>query len=118
MRANRKRKIRIEMCLTEDENDVFLQRMQDAKTQNRDTYLRKMALTGYILNLDTSEVRETLRLLANATSNINQIAKRVNETRSIYATDMIQLREEVSNLRLQVSDALKVFGKAKKLLDL
>lgn len=114
----RKRHIRIVMRLSEEEQDILLQRMRDSGMDNREAYLRKMALTGYILNLDTSEVRETLRLLANATSNINQIAKRANETRSIYAADMIQLREEVGNLRSKASDAFKVFGKVKKLLDL
>ena len=85
---------------------------------NKDSYLRRMALTGYILRIDMSEVRETLRLIANATSNINQIAKRANETRSIYSADMIQLREEVGGLRSQVSDALKVFRKVQKLMEL
>jgi hypothetical protein len=92
--------------------------MQDTGIQNMSAYIRKMALTGYILRMDLSEVRETLRLVANATSNINQIAMRTNETRSIYASDMIQLREEFSNMRKQVSDALKVFWKVQKFLDL
>ena len=85
---------------------------------NQEKYIRKMVLTGYILRLDMSEVRENLRLIANATSNINQIAKRVNETRSIYASDMIQLRQEVGSLRSQVSDALKVYAKVRKFMDL
>ena len=118
MSANRKRKVRIEMRLTEDEHDVLLQRMRDVGMQNKDAYLRRMALTGYILRLDMSEVREALRLLANATNNVNQVAKRANETRSRYAVDMIQLREEVGKMRLQVSDVMKVFGKVRKLLDL
>jgi hypothetical protein len=118
MSANRKRKIRVEMRLTEDEHDVFLRRMRDLGMLNKDSYLRRMALTGYIIRLDMSEVRETLRLIANATSNINQIAKRANETRSIYASDMIQIREEIGNLRLQVSNALKVFRKVQKLMDI
>ena len=118
MSANRKRKIRVEMRLTEDENDIFTKRMRDTGIQNRDAYLRKMALTGYIVRLDMSEVREALRLLANATNNINQVAYRANETRSIYAADMIQLREQVGNMRSQVSDLVKVFAKVKKLLDL
>ena len=118
MGVNRKRKIRIEMRLTEDEHDVFLQRMRDLGISNKDSYLRKMALTGYIVRLDMSEVKETLRLISNATNNINQITRRANETRSIYASDMIQIREEVGNLRLQVSDALKMFRKVQKLMDL
>ena len=93
-------------------------RMHDTGMNNQEKYIRKMVLTGYILRLDMSEVRENLRLIANATSNINQIAKRVNETRSIYASDMIQLRQEVGSLRSQVSDALKVYAKVRKFMDL
>ena len=118
MNDNRKRKIRVEVRMTEDERDLLLQRMAEAKSLNMQAYFRKMALTGYILRMDMSEVREALRLMANATSNINQLAKRANETRSIYAGDMIELREEVSNLRQQVADALKVFWKVQKMLDL
>ena len=118
MSANRKRKIQVIIRLTEEEHDVLLQRMRDAGVQNREAYLRSMALTGYILRLNTSEVRETLRLISNVTSNINQLAKRANETRSIYAQDMIQLREEVGNLRVQVSDVMKVFGKVRQFMEL
>ena len=118
MSANRKRQIRVEIRLTNDEHDIILQRMRNAGIQNKGTYLRKIAMNGYILRLDMSEVRETLRLLANATNNINQLAKRANENRSIYASDIIKLREEVGNMRLQVSDCVKVFAKVRKLLNL
>ena len=118
MSSNRKRKIRVETRFTEEEHEVFDQRMRDLGMQNKESYLRKMALTGYILRLDMSEVRETLRLISNATNNINQVAKRANETRSIYAADMIQLQEEVSNLRAQVSDVMRVFSKVRRLTDL
>ena len=108
----------IKIRLTEEERELLVQRMRDSGIQSREAYVRKMALAGYILRLETSEVRETLRLLANATANINQIATRANETRSIYAADMIQLREEVGNLRSQVSDVMKVFSKVRKLMDI
>jgi hypothetical protein len=113
-----KRKVDIKIRLTEEERDMLLQRIRDSGVQNREAYLRKVALTGYILRLDTSEVRETLRLLANATANINQIAARANESRSIYAADMAQLQEEISNIRLQVSDVMKVFNKVRKLTEI
>jgi len=118
MRDNRKRQVRIELNLTEDERELLSQRMTDAGIKNMQVYLRKVALTGYILRLDISEVRETLRLLASTTNNINQLAKRANETRSIYAQDMIQLREDVGNLQGQVSDVMKVFSKVRKFMEL
>ena len=92
--------------------------MREMGINNQEAYLRKIALTGYILRLDLSEVRETIRLLANATNNINQIAARANETRSIYASDMVQLREQVGYMRSQVSEIMKVFGKVRKMTDL
>ena len=118
MSVNRKRNIRIAMHLTEEERDLFLQRMEDAGIQNMQAYLRRMALTGYILRLDLSEVRETLRLISKANININQLAKRANETHNIYAQDIVQLQEDVGNLRLQVSDIMKVFSKVHGLLAL
>ena len=118
MGVKRKRKIRIEMRLTEAEHDIFLQRMIDSGIRNKDAYLRRMALMGYILRLDMSEVRETLRLMSSVTNNINQIAKRANETKSIYAADVVQLLDEVDALRSQVSDVMKVFGKVRKLMEL
>ena len=113
-----KRNITIKIRLTDEEKEILSQRMRCAGVQNREAFLRKMVFNGYVLRLDMSEVRETLRLLANATNNINQLAKRANENRSIYASDIIKLREEVGNMRLQVSDLVKVFAKVRKLLNL
>jgi hypothetical protein len=106
------------MRLTDEEHNLLLKRMREAGIQNQDAYLRHMALSGYILRMDLSEVRETLRLIANAVSNINQIAKVANETRSIYATDVIRVHEEVADLRSQASDAMKIFSKVRKFLTL
>jgi len=116
MSVNRKRNKQILMRLTNEEHDLLLQRMVDAGMQNQEAFLRQMTLTGHILRLDLSEVREELRLLSNIASNINQVVKMANQTRSIYATDMIKLRDEVSNLRTQVSNVMKVFSKVRELL--
>jgi hypothetical protein len=40
-----------------------------------------------VSTLDLSDIREMVRLLQNASDNINQIARRANETRSVYAAD-------------------------------
>ena len=116
--ANLKRNVSVLFRLTEDERDILRQRMYDAGMTNQEAYLRKMALAGYILRLDLSEVRETIRLISKANVNINQLAKRANETRNIHTSDITQLREEVGDLRTQVTDIMKVFSKAQELLAL
>ena len=113
MSINRKRKIRVEVRMTEDEHEVFLQRMRDVGMQSMDGFMRKMALTGYILRIDMSEVRETLRLLANATNNVNQIAKRANEIHSIYETDIEDLRRQYDTLWDSANNILQGLAKIK-----
>lgn len=61
-------------------------------------YLRKMAVDGYIVNLDLAGVRELVSLLRNATNNLNQIAKRVNGAGSLYAADVEDMKARYAEL--------------------
>ena len=80
------------------EMEWIKQRMAQCQIRNLSAYLRKMAIDGYHITLDLSDVREMVRLLKNATNNINQIARRANETRNIYAADIEDLRQRYSEL--------------------
>jgi nitrate reductase assembly molybdenum cofactor insertion protein NarJ len=66
-----------------------------------------MAVDGQVIHLDVSGVREMIRLLSNATSNINQIAKRVNETGNFYAADLDDLRKRYDEIWTQVKVILR-----------
>ena len=55
--ANLKRSVSVLFRLTEDERELLKKRMDEAGMNNQEAYLRKMALTGYIVRLDMSEVR-------------------------------------------------------------
>ena len=50
-----------------------------------------MALDGYVVRLDLTDVREMVTLLRNTTNNLNQIARRVNESGNLYAEDVEDL---------------------------
>lgn len=43
--------------VTEDEFDTIHQRMTEAGVANTGAYIRKMALNGYVLNVDLAPVR-------------------------------------------------------------
>jgi len=86
--GNTKRNICIKVRLTESERDLVAEKMAAAGIRNREAYIRKMILDGYIIRLDLSDIRKMVQLLSNATSNLNQIAKRANEIRSIYENDI------------------------------
>ena len=44
------------------------------------------------------QLREMIRLLANLTNNVNQIARRVNEHGSIYESEIDEIQEKVNRL--------------------
>lgn len=72
--------------------------MVEGNIQNREAYLRKMDLDGYILCMDLSDINRLVYLLQNATNNLNQIVLRVNETSHIYAEDIQDLHNQYRKL--------------------
>ena len=73
-------------------------RMAQTGMINRRAYLLKMAIDGRVIHVELDSVREMVRLLSNATNNINQIAKRANQTGNIYAADLEELRERYDQI--------------------
>jgi len=111
---NRKRKIRVVFYVDEDEAELVKEKMAAANIRNREAYIRKMILDGYIVRLDFSDVRKMVQLLSNATSNLNQIAKRANETRSVYEGDIRDLQDHYEKLWEQAEAILRGLANMKR----
>lgn len=111
---NRKRKIRVVFYLDEDETELVKEKMALAGIRNREAYVRKMILDGYIVRLDLGDVRKMVQLLSNSSSNLNQIAKRANETRSIYESDIRDLQAHYTRLWEQAEAILRGLAKIKE----
>ncbi len=88
------REQRIHLRVSQDEYDLIRQKMAQSGCVNMSAYLRKMAIDGLIVKLDMSEMKEILRLLQYNGNNINQIAKRLNEGKSIYALDIADIKNK------------------------
>ena len=88
-----KRLIQHNFKTTETEAEIIKKKMKSLGITNTSAFLRSMVLNGYILKLDLPQIREMIRLLSNMTNNLNQIAKRVNETSRIYDADIDCLKE-------------------------
>ena len=91
--ANRKRKIVLRCPVTEEEREMIELKMKQLGTSQIGAYLRKMAIDGYVINFDTTDIKTFSKELQKIGRNINQIAKRVNSTNSIYREDMEEIRE-------------------------
>jgi len=81
--------------------------MNVAGISNREAYIRKMICDGYIIRMDFSDVREMVRLLRISSNNLNQVARRANETRSIYADDIKDLQDNYEMLWQSAEAILK-----------
>ena len=78
--------------VTEKERDMIRRRQEQTGIKNMRAYLLKMAVDGRLIRIELDSVKEMNRLLSNAANNINQIAKRVNETGSAYAADLDDIK--------------------------
>ena len=104
------RSIQLHFFVTPQENMVIRQRMAETGIINQSAYLRKMALDGYIIQLDMTEIHELTRLLSICSNNLNQYVKRANETGRIYAADIEDLSERLDVIRDQVGLILRKFA--------
>ena len=93
MKRKEGRTIGLYTKVSPEEKELIAKKMALLGTKNQRAYLRKMALDGYVIRLDMSDVRELIRLLRNVSNNVNQIARRVNETRNLYAEDVEDIRQ-------------------------
>ena len=94
----RPRNVNLAFRVSEDERAMIERRMSQAKMKNMRAFVVKMVDEGQIVRLELDSVKEMVRLLSNATNNINQIARRANETGSIYAADIDELRGRYDGL--------------------
>lgn len=91
--ANRKRNIQMKFWVTPEEKELIDEKMKQLPTQRYGAYLRKMAIDGYIIYTDTTDIKEMNKILSAISRNINQIAKRLNAGGPTYEADIQEIRE-------------------------
>ena len=94
----RERNQEIHVLLLPEEMERIKQKMAELGIINRSAYVRKMALDGYCVNLDLTDMKEMVSLLRRCSNNLNQYAKRANESGSIYAEDIQDLQVRQSEI--------------------
>lgn len=93
-----RRSIRISVRLTEEEHRLLKEKMARIGVTNQEAFLRKMALDGLVIKLDLPELKQMISLLRYTSNNINQIAKRLNESGRAYDTDLSEILEKQKQL--------------------
>ena len=92
--------------MTNKEYEIIRGKMQDAGVVNMSAFMRKMAIDGYMILLDLSDVNEVVRLLKINSNNLNQVAKKANESGIIYIQDIRRLQNQQSEIWEAVKEIL------------
>ena len=91
--ANRKRTNPVQFYLDDDEQYILDEKFRVSGMKSKSAFLRKLILYGYVYDVDYSFLREYNTELGRISSNLNQIAKRINSTNHIYQEDMDEVKE-------------------------
>ena len=96
--ANRTRNIVLRVPVTAEERAMIERKMQQMGTGCFSVYARKMLIDGYVIRLDYSDVKAMTAELQKIGTNINQIARRVNATGTLYAQDMEDIKGAMAEI--------------------
>ena len=96
--GGRKRTVQVKFRVTEAERDLILEKMKLIPTKNMAAYLRKIAIDGYIVQVDHSDIKAMTAEIQKIGVNINQIARRVNSTSSVYQEDIDELKGALAEI--------------------
>lgn len=102
---------RLELRLTEEELKKLEERMSEAGVTNRSAFIRKMILEGYVIKIDLSGIQELIRLLRINSNNLNQYARKANETGCVYEDDIRDLRTQQEQLWKEMRNILDRIGR-------
>ncbi|WP_195270545.1 plasmid mobilization relaxosome protein MobC [Eubacterium sp. 1001713B170207_170306_E7] len=91
---------------TQHELKLLKQKMNNANIKNRSGFIRKMAIDGYVIQLDIKELKEISRLLGITANNVNQLAKMANSTGNVYVQDIEGLDSNLKGIRVLFGEIL------------
>ena len=93
-----KREKQLLVRISDADKERIQAKMEEAGIRNMSAYVRKMALDGICVKLDLTDVRQLIVLLQRCSNNLNQYAKRANETGSVYVADIEDLQSRLDEI--------------------
>ena len=96
--TNRTRKIVLRVPVTPEEQELIRQKMALLHTRNFSAYARKMLIDGYVVHIDTTDIRAQTAELQKIGVNINQIARRLNSMGQLYTQDVADIKGALAQI--------------------
>ena len=99
----------VHFLASKEEVERIHQKMDEIGIRSMGAYLRKMALDGYCINLELQDVKALVSLLRICSNNLNQYAKKANETGNVYEVDIKDLQDRLEEIWLEMKEILVHF---------
>ena len=96
--TNRTRKIVLRVPVTPEEQELIRQKMALLHTRNFSAYARKMLIDGYVVHIDTTDIRAQTAELQKIGVNVNQIARRLNSMGSLCTQDVADIKGALAQI--------------------
>ncbi len=96
--TNRTRKIVLRVPVTPEERELIRQKMALLHTRNFSAYARKMLIDGYVVHIDTTDIRAQTAELQKIGVNVNQIARRLNRMGPLYTQDVADIKGALAQI--------------------
>ena len=93
----------VHFLASKEEVERIHEKMDELGIRSMGAYLRKMAVDGYVVQLDLPELKELVSLLRRSSNNLNQLTRKVHETERIYDVDL----EDISQRQEKLWDGVK-----------
>ena len=108
---NRSRSRQVKFWVNEEEYELLQKKREAAGGVNQGAYIRKMVLDGYIVKLDIPELKEIIRLLSITSNNVNQMARQLHSSNSIYPQELTEVEAQLDQVYKLLRKVMKGLSK-------
>ena len=102
----RTRKHCLKVYLDDDEKAILESKFRGSGLQSISQFLRYMIVYGNVYITDYRELQDTKTAINRIGNNINQIAKKMNETGTAYIQDVKEIKSLLKKIQKILEDAL------------
>ena len=97
-----KRTRSVQVRLTEEEFNYLHHKFELSGLKSKSEFMRMMFFEGLVVKFSDDDMQFLMRQISGMTTNINQIATRVNSTEKIYFEDIEEIKQKQEEIWQQL----------------
>lgn len=109
------RNIILNLRVNKEEAEWIEQKFKNSGMRSKSDFIRMMIFQGQIIKVSDDSIRDFRRKYSSISNNLNQIALRLNASGNIYAEDIAEIKNGVSEIWQQLNYFRSVLLKVKPL---